>query len=557
MTLLSTLTLAIEAFLIYAVSWVVWRTLRQYVVQSCLDNIPGPPSVSLWKGNLGQIFDTNGWNFHLNLAKKYGQVAKVHGLFGDKQLYIYDPKAMHHIIVKDQDIYEETSLFIQSNLVIFGPGLLSTLGSHHKKQRKMLNPVFSIAHMRQMVPTFHKISNQLRDSLTQRCSDGPQEAMIDMLRWISRAALELIAQSGLGHSFDSLKKDELPHAYIVVMKKLQPTIFSMVIARNFLPWLVKIGTPSFRRWAISLSPWKKLREIRDMVDFMHETSLEIYNSKKRAIAEGDEAVLKQVGQGKDIMSILMRANLEASDEDKLPDEELLAQPIPIYRTLTFAAVDTTSGALARTLHLLSEHPEVQAKVREEIRTAKEKFGGDLPYDELVSLPYLDAVCRETLRLYPPISYLSRTTRKDTVLPLQDPIRGIDGSIISEIPIPSNTNVIVGLRASNTNPQLWGSDALEWKPERWLSPLPDALQEAHVPGIYSNLMTFLGGGRACIGFKFSQLEMKAVLSALMETFEISTSATEEVAWNMTAIATPTIKGPTSMMPQLPLTLALAK
>ncbi|KAF9493431.1 hypothetical protein BDN71DRAFT_1450254 [Pleurotus eryngii] len=115
MTLLSTLTLAIQASLIYAVSWVVWRTLRQYVVQSCLDNIPGPPSVSLWKGNLGQIFDTNGWSFHLNLAKKCEtqSVAKIHGLFGDKQLYVHDLKAMHHIIVKDQDIYEETSLFIQ------------------------------------------------------------------------------------------------------------------------------------------------------------------------------------------------------------------------------------------------------------------------------------------------------------------------------------------------------------------------------------------------------------------------------------------------------------
>lgn len=75
------------------------------------------------------------------------------------------------------------------------------------------------------------------------------------------------------------------------------------------------------------------------------------------------------------------------------------EPTCICRTLTFAAVDTTSGALARTLHILSEHPEVQAKVRAEIRIAKEKFGGDLPYDELVSLPYLDAVCRETLRLY--------------------------------------------------------------------------------------------------------------------------------------------------------------
>ncbi|KAF9493432.1 cytochrome P450 [Pleurotus eryngii] len=381
----------------------------------------------------------------------------------------------------------------------------------------MLNPVFSVAHMRQMVPTFHKISSQLRDTLARKCSDGPQE--VDVLSWISRTALELIAQSGLGHSFDSLQKDELPHAFVLVLKKLQPTIFGMMIARNFLPWLVKIGTPSFRRWVISLTPWKRLREARDLVDFMHETSLEIYNLKKRAIAEGDEAVLK--------------ANLEASDEDRLPDEELLAQPTSIYRTLIFAAVDTTSGALARTLHLLSEHPEVQVKVREEILAAKEKFGGDLPYDELVSLPYLDAVCRETLRL----------TRKDAVLPLQDPIRGVDGSIVSEIPVPNNTNIIVGLRASNTNPQLWGSDALEWKPERWLSPLPDALQEAHVPGIYSNLMTFLGG--------------EAVLSALIGTFEVSPSATEEIVWNMTSIATPGIKGPMSSMPQLPLKLALAK
>ena len=61
-----------------------------------------------------------------------------------------------------------------------------------------------------------------------------------------------------------------------------------------------------------------------------------------------------------------------------------------------AGTDTTSSALARILDLLAHHPEVQEKLRDEIREAR--CGKDLPYDELTNLPYLEAVCRETLRL---------------------------------------------------------------------------------------------------------------------------------------------------------------
>lgn len=69
------------------------------------------------------------------------------------------------------------------------------------------------------------------------------------------------------------------------------------------------------------------------------------------------------------------------------------------RSLIFAAMDTTSGALLRTIHLLSQYPEVQDRLRHEILEAKGHNGReDLPYDTLVSLPYLDAVCRETLRV---------------------------------------------------------------------------------------------------------------------------------------------------------------
>lgn len=68
------------------------------------------------------------------------------------------------------------------------------------------------------------------------------------------------------------------------------------------------------------------------------------------------------------------------------------------RTLTFAAMDTTSSALSRILWLLADHQHVQDKLREEIREAKQQHGRDLVYDDLVALPYMDAVCRETLRL---------------------------------------------------------------------------------------------------------------------------------------------------------------
>ena len=64
--------------------------------------------------------------------------------------------------------------------------------------------------------------------------------------------------------------------------------------------------------------------------------------------------------------------------------------------LTFAAMDTTSSALSRVLHLLSTHPDVQSKLRREIVDARSH--GSLEYNELVGLRYLDAICRETLRL---------------------------------------------------------------------------------------------------------------------------------------------------------------
>ncbi|EDR04679.1 uncharacterized protein LACBIDRAFT_303978 [Laccaria bicolor S238N-H82] len=578
--------------------WAFYRVLRRLVVKTALDNIPGPPSPSFFKGNFPQLFNVDGWDFHHDIATKYGGVVKAtrrqHSLclIKENQLYVFDPKAMHHIVVKvsqtshstffcakihvcfkqDQHSYgKESSIFV-FNRLLFGNGLLankgercerfsgytnsfSDVGERHRRQRKMLNPVFSIAHMREMVPIFYNVTHNLRASIALKVEDGPQE--IDLVSWMARTALELIGQSGLGYSFDSLAEDAAPHPYSDSVKKLVPTIIRVAFFRAYLlvPAL-KIGTPKFRRFVLDLLPWKNLHDVRDIVDVMYNTSVEIFESKKKALMDGDEALAAQIGRGKDIMSILMRANLQATDEDRLDESELIGQMSCVStftknpaacsgsnflfpRTLIFAAMDTTSNALARTLFLLAQNQDVQEKLRREVTEARVKYG-DLAYDELVALPYLDAVCRETLRLYPPLSYLLRTTCADTVMPLSNPIKGLDGREINEIPLPKNTNIIISALASNRDPEIWGSDSLEWIPERWVSASPFSVASAPIPGVYSNLMTFGGGGRACIGFKFSQLEMKVVLSVLIESFKFSHSD-KEIFWQMNSIATPIVIG----------------
>ena len=72
------------------------------------------------------------------------------------------------------------------------------------------------------------------------------------------------------------------------------------------------------------------------------------------------------------------------------------------------------------------------------------------------------------------------------MPLHTPIIGVDGTELREVPIPKGTLILPGYWVCNTNKALWGPDAWEWKPERWLKPLPEALLQARIPGVYSNL-----------------------------------------------------------------------
>ncbi|KAG5638782.1 hypothetical protein H0H81_010203 [Sphagnurus paluster] len=189
---------------------------------------------------------------------------------------------------------------------------------------------------------------KVRAAIEENLVDGPRE--INILHWMSRSALEMIGQSGLGHSFDSLTNEESENLYIKSVHELLPTTMKLRFFQEFmLSTIIKIGTGKFRSACIDFLPSKHLRKLKEIVTVMDNTSDEIFKEKKRALEKGDEVLRKDISQGKDIISIL------------------------------------------------TQHPEVQEKLRREVKEALEQYG-EIPHDELVALPYLDAICRETLRL---------------------------------------------------------------------------------------------------------------------------------------------------------------
>ena len=214
---------------------------------------------------MGRFLRKDSCAYQDELCDQYGSVCKIDDLFGvsvaqvlwparlprtpraqKRALFVSDPQALQSILLRDQDIFEESSwlveyvrdlhslpavhlsdytLFCRWNKIIFGKSLLSTHGAVHRKQRKLLNPVFSIAHMRHLTPIFYGVAErvsrpsmslqdltytrlafELADAISAQISteDGQD---VDILRWVSRAALELIGQGGLGYSFDPLVED--------------------------------------------------------------------------------------------------------------------------------------------------------------------------------------------------------------------------------------------------------------------------------------------------------------------------------------------------------------
>lgn len=173
------------------------------------------------------------------------------------------------------------------------------------------------------------------------------------------------------------------------------------------------------------------------------------------------------------------------------------------------------------MYLLTLHPDIQTRLRAEVQaalpipTSTEALQNDIDIASILeSLPLLNGVCSETLRMFPPVPMTMRESSQDATLLGQ--------------PIAAGTILIVAPWAINNSPKLWGPDAHESKPERWIDPHTNKPNQTG--GVDTNyaFLTFLHGPRSCIGQGFARAELRALLAAFVGAFEWTMAdPTEEI------------------------------
>ncbi|KAJ6612448.1 cytochrome P450 [Mycena sp. CBHHK59/15] len=523
----------------YALYQILKWLLRPFYSNSPLREVPGPLPQSWFKGNLGQLFSAKGLPFHRDLVARYGGMVKVYGFFGDEQLYISDPHALHRILIKDQDAYEETSVFVETNNVIFGPGLVSTIGDIHKRQRRLVQPIFSPSNLRDLVPVFYAVAERLSDVLGREIRSRPDSGgsrVLDMSEWLSRAALESAGQAILGYSFDPLDSP-VNNPYTNAVRELIPKMFSLSLVRQFAPFLVRMGPPWFRRKLVEWTPNEAVQRVKEMSDVMHETAQSILSDARKGLLREMQENTDMETRSKDVISLLLRANQNASDAEQLRDAELTGQ----MTVMIFGAQDTSASALSRIMYILSIRPDIQEKVRAEFQAAhiSTSLEDRLSWEAISALPMLDAVLKETLRLYPPVPFVRRTATAEVALPFTS-ASGIASSVV----VPRGTTLFVCIAGANRLKSVWGPDAEDWKPERWLKgELHHKVDpDIRLPGVFAGTLSFLGGARSCVGtsgYKFAQIEIKIILVALLSRFRFSATQ-DDIVWNLSQIISPSVR-----------------
>ncbi|CAE6443770.1 unnamed protein product [Rhizoctonia solani] len=414
-----------------------------------------------------------------------------------KVVFISDPRALQEILVKENGtVFTHAPGHLEVNNLIFGPGLFGISGATHKLQRSALNPVFTTFHTKSKTSKMETVAHELTDAIVSAMDDADTRE-INMLDWCKVTTLETIGYAGFGYAFGAIRGSQSP--YIEAMRNFIPIVAPLFGFKWYISWMYLVPRELWKK-LIQWAPSSYLQRLKKMIDIQTKYSTDILESRKTMVSDSTE------GECDDILAALIRANARARKEEMLPDDQIKGQ----INAFVFAGFETTSSSLARTIHTLAEHPHIQSQLRAEL------LGTDPELHDVDKLLYLDAVVRESLRLHPPVPTIERYASKDWVLPL----RYATEDRKQETYVKRGTKLLVSLGRANRCKETWGEDADEFRPERWLAPLPRSVSKSKIPGMYSSMMTFSAGPRSCIGYKFAVLELKIILARLVKTFQFA-------------------------------------
>ncbi|KAF8878007.1 cytochrome P450 [Gymnopilus junonius] len=458
---------------------------------STQSKLNGPPNPSYLFGSYRFLNESDDPGLiYEHWEQEYGPAFRVPGGFGSSRIVICDPRANAHFYSKETFGYVQTKLsrvFIEN---LFGRGLLWAEGESHRRQRKALSPAFSNAAIRKLTPVFYDAAYKMKAIWDSTLDAASGEASVDVQVWMNHISLDSVGIAGFGHDFHAL--DGLNSPVVDVFDSFGSGDTS------FLSNLVFLLGPVLP--VLQNLPTKHNRIFKRLNQTMSGIADELLTRNRKE---------KGVGEDKSIIGLL--------------------------------SYETTSISLTWALIELCRKPEKQQKLREEL---SQFVGSDPTFDQLsTGLPYLDAVVQEVLRLHPPVTETTRVAAEDDIIPFSIPVTTSSGAQLNSLFVKKGTVVTSPIRYMNRAEVLWGPNAKEFEPERWLEIDGLALTRAKEIQGHKHILTFSDGSRTCLGRSFALAEFKAVLSVLIRsyTFELPDGPNTKIDKHPSILPRPKVAG----------------
>ncbi|KAJ6631361.1 cytochrome P450 [Mycena sp. CBHHK59/15] len=511
--------LPIACLFIFIACYATYRRFTRISVAG----IPGPESRS-WL--LGEA--------EFKWQEIYGGVVRIKASFGEDRLLVTDPKALQYIYQTSGYRFHKQPERIELTRLISGRGILWADGNDHKRHRKVMLPGFGTPETKALLPLFFSYAAQIGTKWKDIIgATADQSAVLDVTAYAKNKSAvliyEIVSPAAFDYQFGAMENVDnvVGTAYSNVFMDTfgSPSNISL-LALSMLQYVPR----RVREFLVDHVPCESLRHIRYTAKVTTSVARELVASKSAALLRG--------GGSRDIMSLLVKANASENEKTRLNEDELLSQ----MRTIIMAGHETTANSFSWAVLELARQPKIQARLRSEIRmmerTIQARGSHEFTTTDIESMPYLSAVVKEVLRFHPVSFNNFRQSATDDVLPLLRPITLRSGEVITELPVPKGMKVIISIAAYNRNKDRWLNGSLG-KPE---APV----------GAYANLLTFAGGLRTCIGWRFAVLELQAFLIELLGHFEFSlTPEAMRIRREACIVMVPTVEGQRDKGTQLPM------
>ncbi|MBV9230063.1 MAG: cytochrome P450, partial [Chloroflexi bacterium] len=396
----------------------------------------------------------NTLHFLLDLTRQYGDTVRIRSPFGSAYL-INSPDGVKYVLQENNRNFNKDVFDYKILRKLLGQGLLTNDGESWLHQRRLMQPAFH----RQRLAAFGTLMTSTTVAMLDRwdARDDPAQTL-DVAQEMMLLTLNIVGQALFSIDLSG-EADAVGQSFLTVNRLITEYTYTPFVPMN-------IPTPRNRRFH------KARRVLNQVVD-------DIIKERRR-----------QNNNSNDLLSMLLEARDEETGQGmnnrQLRDEVL---------TLMLAGHETTAMTLSWTCYLLSQHPDVEQKLREELDTV---LAGHLPtVEHLANLSYNRMVIEEAMRLYPPAWALTRNTIAD------DTIAGYH--------IPKGSMILLCPYTTHRHPTFWENPEV-FDPERF-TPERSANRPRYA------YFPFGGGPRQCIGNGFAMMEAQLILATVLQRYRL--------------------------------------